>query len=211
MDLTGKRFGRYTAIKPVKTSAGTKWLCKCDCGNEKLVFAHNLLRGTSKSCGCLQREQLAERNKNRRPALGESESRLYRLWKSMKRRCNGKGYTHYNLYGGRGIRVCDEWQSYVPFRDWALANGYDPAAPSGECTLDRINVDGDYGPENCRFVNMRTQADNRRKTRHITFAGETLNIAEWARRYDLPENVLWYRVNAGWEFEKAISTAVAGR
>jgi len=161
-DLTGQRFGRLTVIKRY-TPKGQKvrWLCKCDCGNEKDIAAYELTSGNTKSCGCLQ----AEARHRRRNPEGRG-TRLYGVWKAMKQRCRDKNHKGYRLYGARGINVCDEWANdYMAFHDWAFANGYDPDAPKGKCTLDRINPNGNYEPSNCRWVDMKTQNANRRPFR----------------------------------------------
>jgi hypothetical protein len=158
LDLSGKRFGHLTVVKRVGSKNGhSLWECRCDCGNTTDVVAGSLTQGLTRSCGCLDRE--------RRTTHGESKSRLYEIWLGMRQRCSYQHHKDYKNYGGRGIRVCDEWQSFATFHDWAMSHGYDPDAPYGKCTIDRINVDGNYEPSNCRFVDLETQANNRRKRR----------------------------------------------
>lgn len=161
-DLTGQRFGRLTALnrEPSKNSI-TMWRCRCDCGNELIVRNDSLCSGKSKSCGCLKRERTVERNYRH----GDSHSRLYNVWRGMKQRCSDPKHISYCYYGERGITVCEEWQDFAAFHDWALANGYDEDAPRGRCTLDRIDVNGNYGPENCRWVSMKIQQNNHQKRR----------------------------------------------
>ena len=119
----------------------------------------------------------------------------------MKRRCNSPKDSHYELYGGRGIKVCDEWNNYENFKEWAYSNGYDETAKFGNCTIDRIDNDGDYSPENCRWVDRITQANNTSRNRYVEFEGQRLTIAEFARVMNIDKNHAWYYVN---KFDKEI-------
>lgn len=165
IDLTGQRFGRLTVIRTAseRTKTGNfQWVCYCDCGTEVNVISNNLRNGHTKSCGCYERERISETQATHR----QSHKRLYNVWSGMKQRCYNKKSKFYKDYGGRGIKVCEEWRhDYQAFHDWAYANGYDEAAPKWKCTIDRIDVDGDYHPENCRWVDMKTQRHNRRDSR----------------------------------------------
>lgn len=172
-DLTGMKFGRLTVVKRQGTIRGhVTWFCVCECGNTTVVESSELQRKAdekhsgTKSCGCLSRELSSERINQRFPDKFHKD-RLYTIWACMNHRCTCKTANNYKYYGGRGIQVCDEWKTNYPaFKKWAYENGYDENAPRGKCTLDRINVDGNYEPDNCRWVDMKTQVNNRRSDIH---------------------------------------------
>lgn len=159
-DLTGQRFGRLIAIKRVGSDKQKRatWRCRCDCGRETVVASSYLINGDTNSCGCLKLELLFKRSTKH----SKARTRLYRVWANMIQRCYDPKHTHYHRYGGRGITVCDEWRDdFQAFYDWAMANGYDENAPKGKCTIDRIDNDKGYSPDNCRWVDMKIQRHNR--------------------------------------------------
>ena len=158
-DISGERFGRLTVIRRYGScSSGSTWLCKCDCGNEKVVSKGHLKNGDVKSCGCLQYEN----QKFGSIKHGGSHEKLFGVWVSMKNRCRNHNVHAYKYYGGRGIYVCDEWANdYAAFREWSIANGYVANDGHNILTIDRIDNDGPYAPWNCRWVDMKTQIHNR--------------------------------------------------
>lgn len=163
IDLTGQKFGRLFVVERYgKGCKGkdAKWLCLCDCGGMTVSTGKNLRSGNSKSCGCYKRERTSETK--RKHGFGIKKERLYLVWVEMRHRCSNSNDTSYKYYGGRGISVCEEWSDYARFREWAFANGYDPYAAYGKCTIDRIDVNGNYEPSNCRWVDMKTQNANKR-------------------------------------------------
>lgn len=206
-DLTGMVFGRLTVLERAEdhvAPSGYKtpmWRCKCECGNEVVVRGKSLRKGETKSCGCLQRELSSERAK----VHGYYGERLNHVWNSMVQRCCNENNRAYHNYGGRGIKICDEWRNdYTAFREWALANGYDENAAHGECTLDRIDVDGDYEPDNCRWISMHEQNFNRRDSLVFTYNGEEKTLKEWCNESDWSYDTVWHRLRRGWTFEEAL-------
>lgn len=142
---------------------------------------------------------------------GMTGTRLFRVWSGMWERCTNPHHSSYHLYGGRGISVCSEWKSFEVFRAWALEQGYDESAPRGAYTLDRVETDGNYSPDNCRFATDREQANNKRNNRRFTMNGETHTAAEWARITGVTSETIRARVDKlGWPVERALTTPCRG-
>ena len=188
-DLTGQRFGRLTVIELVKINNRSHWLCKCDCGKETLAQGGYLISGHKKSCGCLHDDLSRERLTKMNETHGESKTRLYKIWSDIKKRCYCKTFWAFDRYGGRGIKLCEEWHDYPTFRDWCINNGY-----AENLTIDRIDNDGNYQPDNCRWVDRKTQANNKSNVRHITYKGETKTISEWAEIVGVNRQTLYSRI-----------------
>ncbi len=161
-DLTGMRFGKLIALRIYDAGKPKRvyWECQCSCGNLSVVRSDSLVSGATQSCGCYK-EYMVE---NRPWQDKRSFTRLYHVYKNMRARCYNKKSTSYKNYGARGIRICDEWlEDFHAFERWAMANGYDEEAPFGQCTIDRIDPNGNYEPSNCRWVSIAEQNRNKRK------------------------------------------------
>lgn len=179
IDLTGQRFGKLVVIKQAESAIMKngyplrKWLCKCDCGNDVVVRVADLKNGNTKSCGCYQRE-VARKIKTKHNGC---EERMYSIWCNMKTRCLNPNVPAYKDYGGRGITICQEWtDSYTAFRDWCLDNGY-----KDTLTIERIDVNRGYEPDNCTFIGKEKQPLNARSNHLVTYKGKTKTLTEWSR------------------------------
>ena len=180
-DLTGQKFGLLTVIGLAETDTRkTYWVCKCDCGNMKTVRSDSLLCGAIKSCGCIKRKQdEVNLTKNHRHKM--SGTRIYSEWQGMKGRCYNKGNARYADWGGRGIEVCEQWRnSFESFYTWAMANGY-----QDNLTIDRIDNNGNYCPENCRWVGQQEQCRNRRSNINLTIGNSTRTLMEWCEIFQV--------------------------
>lgn len=209
IDITGQRFGRLIAIE--QANKGEKgrsiWKCVCDCGREKNVSISDLRRGNTTSCGCYRKETASSRNKEIKKKHGETHTRLYSIWRGMKKRCTVDTYDSFHRYGGRGIKICSEWlENFSEFSKWAKENGY-----KDNLTLDRIDVNGNYCPENCRWVSMKEQSRNRRTNHNLTFCGNTHTISEWSEITGIGKRTILERLHRGWTVDKALKEPVHGK
>ena len=203
MDLVGQQFGELTVVSfsHMDYRHEANWLCKCSCGCGTVVSTGKLKSGHTRTCGHAN-ITLVKHKEGYFPA--RDHPRLYGVWQGMKSRCYNKNNGSFPNYGGRGISVCDEWRSFGVFCEWALSNGYDETAKFGECTLDRIDVNGDYCPSNCRFVDAETQMNNKANNRVITLNGETDTLANWAKRLGLKYGTVMQRLARGHTVEEAL-------
>lgn len=201
-DLTGQRFSRLVALQRAASRNGARWLCECDCGNKKIVAAGNLRCGGTQSCGCFLKERYAHTKHGQSWAPGKPASRLYRIWHGMRGRCNNSADAAYDRYGGRGILICEEWQDFLKFEEWAHANGY-----ADNLSVDRIDNDGPYSPANCRWATSKTQGRNRRNNLFVTFRGKTACLADHADDVGIKYSIVQQRVSVlGWPVERALTT-----
>lgn len=187
-DITGQRFGKLTALRPVQSHRGKlRWLFLCDCGRHHEAVGTSVTSGDVVSCGCY-RSRLG----------GRPNRKAYHSWYNMHQRCSNPQDKSFQHYGERGIRVCDRWRSFSAFLE-------DMGRPSKGESLDRIDVDGDYEPSNCRWATPGTQANNKTNNRVIIFRAQSLTLAQWAERLGLTVSCLWRRLHSGMPIERALT------
>jgi hypothetical protein len=204
-DLTGERFGRLAVIKYAGTNNHREslWECKCDCGGSRVVRRGSLTSGDTSSCGCFRKEVMSTQYNGLKH--GMSKMRFYDTWKQMLQRCTNTNNANYRSYGGRGITVCDKWQTFEGF--WEdMQDSY-----SDNLTIDRIDVNGNYEPDNCRWATRKTQRNNTRFNRFLTFYGLTLTLKQFSEKYGMSSKALDYRLKKGWDIEKALLTPIGSR
>lgn len=201
-DLTGKRFGKLTVIElgnpyiPRNGKPKRRWICLCDCGNITQVCTSDLNSGHTTSCGCVKKNVLGDATRKH----GMVGTRIYRIYRGMIARCYNKNHPHYDNWGGRGIKICEEWlgeHGFEKFYEWSMKNGY-----AKNLTIDRIDNDGDYCLENCRWTTLTVQANNTRKNIYITYNGKTQSLSDWCRELGLEYNMIYLRYRRGWDVER---------
>jgi hypothetical protein len=195
-DLTGRKFGRLTVLKRSENIRDkTAWLCVCECGNAKVITADNLKRGVTRSCGCY-RDYIRIENGRRNGTHHGFGTRIYRIYRGMWQRCYDKNVSQYSRYGGKGIKICDEWlgeNGFVAFRNWSEKNGY-----QDNLSIDRINNNGDYSPTNCRWATDKEQMNNRNCNVFLCMNGEKHTMAEWSDITGISRATIKSRHRAGW-------------
>lgn len=196
--ILGDRFTKLTAVEEVTPG---EWLCKCDCGVQKVLSHRNLTHGNSKSCGCLRKDNAHRKHGHTVSGIDGKRPAIYRVWRSMMQRCYRAKDQSYPRYGGKGISVCVRWHAFGMF----LADMGE--VPVG-LTIDRIDSNGNYEPENCRWATMAEQIRNRRTTKKIAYAGEIKPLAEWSGIVGIGYKCLQSRIDAGWSADRALTTPV---
>lgn len=184
--MAGEKFGRWVVTDD--NEVNKQLFCKCECGNERWVDKRNLQKNLSKSCGCLQRQSASKSLKTH----GDSYSRLYRIFANMKTRCTNPNTSSWENYGGRGITLCDEWMKFETFKQWATTNGY-----SDDLSIDRIDNDKGYYPENCRWATRVEQNSNTRNNIFIYHNGEKLTLKQFSETTDVDYKTMQMRYKSG--------------
>lgn len=200
-DITGQTINSWYVIKEVgrSKSGSATFLCRCLlCGKEKIVEGRSVRSGASKCCGCFHPKRID---------VTRHDERLYGVWHGIKDRCNNQNSPQYKWYGGRGIKVCEEWNNdYLAFREWAYSHGYDDSAIKYQCTIDRLDTNGNYSPDNCAWRTQKQQCNNTRSNHKITYNGETHTIQEWSEITRIRKDTLRRRIVIyGWPIERALT------
>lgn len=200
VDLTGKHFDKWKVLERAPDKGKNRyWLCECECGTIKIVGGRHLVSGASKSCGCSF--PVGENAVNFKHGDRASRNRLYKIWCEMKARCLSQNNSNYKRYGSRGISICEEWlHDYTAFKAWALSHGY-----ADNLTIERMDNDGNYCPENCKWATPKEQANNRRTTRKFEYQGVVLSIKGHCERLNLNRHTVSTRLSRDWTFEEAIT------
>lgn len=189
INLINQKFGKLTVISsaPSNKRGQAMWVCQCECGNKIIALGNSLRNGHSKSCGCTRNEKIRKLNLSH----NMSNTRIYKIWQDLKARCYNPNNKEYKNYGARGITVCSLWKdSFENFYNWAMANGYNESL-----TIDRINVNGNYEPSNCRWADSYLQANNRRNTHYVSYNGEVDSLENMCRKLNVNSKIIRYRMN----------------
>lgn len=198
-DYTGKRCGRLVVIKRSEEHPN-KLVCQCDCGNVTEVLISNFYPNHTRSCGCLKSEIIKA---GAHTTHGMRYTRLYKIWSDMRKRCKNLNGNRSQSYAGKGITVCEEWNDFSNFEAWAMENGY-----GDDLTIDRVDNDGNYCPENCRWTTVKVQANNRSSNHFLEYGGERKTIAEWSDVTGIAQSVLMGRIRLGWDVERTLTEPV---
>lgn len=191
-DLTGQKFGKLTVIERAeKKGKYSFWVCQCECGNKKIIRQDNLTTGHTTSCGCNAKKHLM------------GDTRIYHIWHTMLRRCNDKKHEKYEFYGNKGIEVCKEWADFKNFYNWAIVNGY-----NDKLTLDRVDFNGNYEPDNCRWITQKEQCRNKKNNLYIEYQGQTKTLVEWTELLNISYSRTYSQIKRGWSIDKVLESEV---
>lgn len=196
----GEKYNRLTVVGFEHRGAHWYWNCICDCGNKRTVNPMKLIKGHTQSCGCIKAERMKSYTDIYRRKHGDTGKRLYTILCGMKARCGNPNCKDYHNYGARGIKICKEWDDYCAFKEWAISHGYEDGL-----TIERIDVNGDYCPENCKWIPVSDQPLNTRANYHVMYHGKEYVFGELVREKGLKYGPTYNRINVhGWTVEKAI-------
>lgn len=199
-DMKGQKIGRLLVLEMAENTKDNKarWLCKCDCGKLVVIPRASFTKNV-KSCGCYVSDLAREQHTTH----GMKGTRIYRIWTGMKDRCLNSKSKYWERYGGRGIKVYEEWKKFENFYSWAMENGY-----SEDLTLDRIDNDGNYEPNNCRWATYQEQENNRSNNKIIEYNGETMTVSQLANKYGIKPKILHSRLYKGWDIDRALTQKI---
>lgn len=196
-DHSGEKYGKLSVIRRMpEKGKGVKYECVCDCGNHVIVMGCNLITGATRSCGCIRKEK----TRKLRLSHGKCETRIYTCWRNMLSRCENEKNTEYKNYGKRNIHVCAEWHNFQKFYKWSVSNGYDDSL-----TIERIDVNKGYSPENCTWATTYTQARNKTNNVKIEFKGKTKIITDWAKEVGICDSTIRHRLKKGMTIDEALT------
>ena len=197
-DIIGKRYGSLVVLgfSDKRDKGNHKYLvCRCDCGNEKVISMTHVRSGASKSCGC----GVVKTTIKRSTTHNGTHTRIYHIWLGIRRRCYNPNDFSYRYYGARGIKMAEEWSDFSTFREWSKTSGY-----SDNLTIERIDVNGDYCPSNCKWITLEEQARNKRTNRLVTINGVTKLMTDWLKDSNVSTTQVYWRLRHGWDIESAL-------
>ena len=207
IDLTSKQFTRLIVVRRVQNDnhGHSMWLCKCDCGKEKIISGYSITSGHTRSCGCFRSEKTTQRSTKHGHKAGNKVSKIYMAWESMVQRCTNSNDKGYKNYGGRGIVVCVRWMKFDNF----LIDIGEP--PTKHHSIDRIKNNGNYCKSNCRWATKKQQMRNMRTNHLVAYNGKKQCIAAWMEETGISENVILWRLKRGWPVEDTLTTPIRGK
>lgn len=201
IDIQGEQFGNITVLENagVDNGGNSLWKCKCTCGREIIRSYSNIVRSAGVGCKECKNEYLRKTHYKH----GDTDTRLHNIWLHMRHRCQSTTDADYKNYGERGIAVCDEWQEYQAFKEWALSNGY-----ADDLTIERVNVDDGYNPSNCKWIPKGEQTNNRRNTKYFTINGTRKTLSDWCKEYGQNGELVRARLKYGFDIKDALERSV---